>query len=124
LILTVQGGCHTIFGEDGNLLGPDLTLLHYFDRLTPACPLTVIDLPQVQHLPLNHPPTLGTSILHDTPVAVFLAILKAGLGAQKHAVSFAETRAQSSTKVGTTRAFPGDLNNPVRIISGLTIQNI
>jgi hypothetical protein len=55
---------------------------------------------------------------------VFLAVFQAGLGAQKHAVSFAETPAQSSTKVGTTRAFAGDLNNPIRIISGLTIQNI
>jgi hypothetical protein len=73
---------------------------------------------------LNNPPTLRTSILHDTPVAVFLAVFQAGLGAQKHAVSFAETPAQSSTKVGTTRAFAGDLNNPIQIISGLTIQNI
>jgi hypothetical protein len=122
--VTVQGGCYTIFGEDGHLLGPGLTLLYDFDRLTPACLLTVIDLPQVQHLPLNHPPTPGTSVLHDTPVAVFFAVFKAGLGAQKHAMSFAETKAQSSTTVGTTRAFVGDRNNPIRIISELTIQNI
>jgi hypothetical protein len=30
---------------------------------------------------------------------VFLAVLQAGLGAQKHAESFAEIRAQSSTKL-------------------------
>jgi hypothetical protein len=32
---------------------------------------------------LNNPPTLGTSILHDAPVAVFFTVFKAGLGAQK-----------------------------------------
>ncbi|MGH8628283.1 MAG: hypothetical protein ACREYC_24465, partial [Gammaproteobacteria bacterium] len=35
------------------------------------------------------------------------------------AVSFAETPAQSSTKVGTTRAFTGYPKNPPRIISEL-----
>jgi hypothetical protein len=81
--ITVQARCRTIFREDGHLFWLGLSLPHYFDQLTPTCFLTVIDLPQIQYLPLNNPLPLGTSVFHDTPVAVFFAVFKAGLGAQK-----------------------------------------
>jgi hypothetical protein len=53
--------------------------LEHFDGFTPAGFLTVVDLPQIQDLPLDHPLALSTSVFHNAPIAMFFAVLEAGL---------------------------------------------
>jgi hypothetical protein len=53
--------------------------LEHFDGFTPAGFVIVVDLPQIQDLPLNHPIALGTSVFHNAPLAMSFAILEAGL---------------------------------------------
>jgi hypothetical protein len=47
--------------------------------------LGVIDLTQVQHLPLDHPLIGGPVVFHETPIAMRFTILKPGLETQEHA---------------------------------------
>ena len=54
------------------------------DRAAPGGPLAVVDLAQVQDLPLNHPPVAVAVVLHHAPVTVRLAVLEAGLGTHEH----------------------------------------
>ena len=46
------------------------------DAPQPGGLLRIIDLPQIQHLPLYHPPARAAPTLHDRPVAMFLAVLE------------------------------------------------
>jgi hypothetical protein len=46
--------------------------------------LRVVDLAQVQHVPLHHAPSGGPIVLDNAPVAMLLAILPANLAAQEH----------------------------------------
>jgi hypothetical protein len=62
--------------------------LEHFGGFTLAGFLTVVDLPQIQDLPLDHPIVLGTSVFHNATIVMFFAILEAGLDTQKHAISF------------------------------------
>jgi hypothetical protein len=94
-----------------------LTLLQYLDRLTPCFALAVVDFTQVQHLSL--PPAIADHALgfDDDPVAVFLAVLVAGLDMQKHTRIVAKHFLRSRTWLGTTeqcRAFspPPALSSP------------
>ena len=56
----------------------------HLDRAPPRRTLAVIDLPQIQHLALHHPPATHAHVLHHAPIAVFLTVLVACLAAHKH----------------------------------------
>jgi hypothetical protein len=46
----------------------------------PSRALNVVDLPEIQHMALHHPPIRDTAILHHAPVAVFFAVFLADFG--------------------------------------------
>ena len=56
-----------------------------FNAPAPSGLLAIIDLPQVQHLPLHDPPAPTASVLHDAPVAMLFAIFHSPRRAKKHA---------------------------------------
>jgi hypothetical protein len=53
--------------------------------VTPGGSLTVIDLAQIQDLPLDHPSVRTSAILDDAPVPVLFAVLAALDRTEKHA---------------------------------------
>jgi hypothetical protein len=78
--VTVHNWHRTVFWEYCHPFQLWLSLLEHLDRFTPPRFLIVVDLAQVQDLPLDNTITLGTSVFHNTPVAVFLAVLETGFG--------------------------------------------
>ena len=46
--------------------------------------LRVVDLAQIQHVPLHHAPPGGPRVLDNAPIAMLLAILPANFAAQEH----------------------------------------
>jgi hypothetical protein len=54
------------------------------DRPPPRQFLRIVDLAQVQHVPLHHAPAGDPRVLDNAPVAVLLAILPANFAAQEH----------------------------------------
>ena len=59
-------------------------VFQHLDRLAPSQLLRGVDLPQIQHVPLNHPPATYALVLDKAPVAVLLPVLLANRRAQKH----------------------------------------
>src|ERR1700674_1406815 len=55
-----------------------------FDHTTPSLMLAVVDLAQVQHLPLHHLAASTTLALDNIPVAMFFAVLEASIESQEH----------------------------------------
>src|SRR5467141_4339506 len=58
-------------------------ILQYRDRPPPRQFLRVVDLAEVQHVPLHHAPPGDPRVLDNAPVAVLLAILPANFAAQE-----------------------------------------
>src|SRR5262249_37037880 len=54
------------------------------DRPPPRQFLSVVDLTQIQHVPLHHAPAGDACVLDNAPVAMLLAILLADFAAQEH----------------------------------------
>jgi len=62
-----------------------LAFVKSFDRTTPILMLAIIDLAEVQHLPLHHFAASTTPVLDDIPIAMLLAVLEASVESQEHA---------------------------------------
>ena len=60
-------------------------LVQHRNRTAPRRALTVVDLPEVEHLALHNPAAADAHVLHHAPVAVLLAVLAAHLAAHEHA---------------------------------------
>ena len=56
-----------------------------FDRTTPIVMLAIIDLAEVQNLPLYHFAASTTLVLDDIPIAMLLAVFEAPVESQEHA---------------------------------------
>ena len=56
----------------------------HFDRAAPRRALAIVDLAEIEHLPLHHPTVAAAAVLDHAPVAVLLAVLEASLGAHEH----------------------------------------
>jgi hypothetical protein len=73
-----------IFGEQGHGAGLGAAVFEDLDGLLPSGLLLVVDLSQVENVPL-HDPAAGAAFVFDhAPVAVFLAIFLSRFAAQKH----------------------------------------
>jgi hypothetical protein len=83
--LTGQFGRYPVRWEQGNLPGLGIPFLERRQRLTPRGLLRVIDLAQVQHLPLDHALIGSPVVFHDTPIAMWFTVLEPGLETQEHA---------------------------------------
>src|SRR6266511_3352906 len=59
-------------------------VFHNRDRFAPCLFLAVVDLAQIEHMPLHHASLADALALNNAPVAVLLAVLLANQCAQKH----------------------------------------
>ena len=59
-------------------------LVQHRNRAAPRRALTVVDLPEIEHLALHDPAPADAHVLHHAPVAVLLAVLAAHLAAHEH----------------------------------------
>src|SRR5208283_3774916 len=80
--ITVQRRRRTILGEQRDLLGVLATLVKCFDGPAPRRSLAIVDLAQIQHVPLHRSTAANPAVLYDTPVAMLLTVLAADLVAQ------------------------------------------
>jgi len=74
----------TIGRKQRQLAVPPAAFIKGFDQLTPSLALAVIDLAEIQHLPLDHLATGATLVLDDIPVAMLFAIFEASVEPQEH----------------------------------------
>src|SRR6478609_4732292 len=82
--IAIQRRRRAILGKQRDLFGLLTALVKRFDRLAPCRSLVVVDLSQMQHMPLHRAPGGHTAVFNDAPIAVLLAVLAANLVAQKH----------------------------------------
>src|SRR2546421_1613657 len=78
-------GNRAVGGKQGELRVALGSFIKGFDQMAPSLTLTVIDLAQIQHLPLNHLATSAALALDNIPVAMFFAVLEASIESQEHA---------------------------------------
>src|ERR1017187_6215471 len=111
LFRSLQTDMHHFVGELGR--GPVLRKKHDLPPLTlrpfenfytpaPGCFLAIVDLPQVQPLPLHHSARRTAPALHDAPVAMLLAVLDPARAAKKHTAIIHGPPYQARGKVFTT----------------------
>ena len=81
--LAFQLRCFPIVGKQRHRHGPRIPLQH-LDRPAPGRPLAVVDLAEIEHLPLHHTPVAVAAVLDHAPVTVLLAVLETSLGAHEH----------------------------------------
>jgi hypothetical protein len=70
------GGDRLIGGEQGQLRVPLASFIKRFDQIVPGCALTVVDLSEIQNLPLHDLTPSTPFALDDVPITVFLAVLE------------------------------------------------
>ena len=73
-----------VLGKQHHLMPLAARLVEHFDAPAPGRSLAVVDFPQVEHLPLHYTLRGPTTVLHDAPITMFLAILYATRAAKKH----------------------------------------
>ena len=66
-------------GEQGKLCRATPAIGEHLDGLAPHRPLAVVNLAQIQHVPLHHTARGGAPVFHNAPVAVLFAVLETGL---------------------------------------------
>jgi len=81
------------------------TLIKDLDRLAPGRSLAVVDLSKIKHLPLNHAAVMNAPVFDNRPRAMFLSVLAANLGAQKHDADSRLANSSARDLVGTTSGF-------------------
>src|SRR5690242_16202084 len=86
--VTLQRRCRTILRKQRDLPRNPAGFVKRFDRPAPGRTLAVVDLTQVEHMPLYRAAACNAPVLNDAPIAVLLAVLPTGLGTQKHAARF------------------------------------
>jgi hypothetical protein len=59
-------------------------LIERVDRLQPCLALAVVDLRQIQHVPIDHPAARQAPLLRNAPVAVLFAVLESSVAFQVH----------------------------------------
>jgi len=89
----------------------------HFNRFAPRRFLTIIDLPQIQDLPLHHTLPRDTTSLDNTSVAMRFAIFETGLGTEKHTKHFQEKLLPIKHQGRHYRRISADLLRPVYFIS-------
>jgi len=93
--VAIQRRRRPILGEQRDLPAALADFVKCLDRLTPGGSLAVVDLAQIQQVPLHRATAGHPAVLHNAPVAVLLAVLAANLVAQKHATTIPDAAAVS-----------------------------
>ena len=81
--LAIQLRCFPIVGKQRHRHCARVPPQH-LDRPAPGRPLAVVDLAEIEHLPLHHTAVAVAAVLDHAPVTVLLAVLETSLGAHKH----------------------------------------
>src|SRR5215471_1200394 len=73
------GACRNlaIGGKQRQLTVPPAAFIKGFDQAVPSLELAVIDLAEIQHLPLDHLATGAALVLDDIPVVMLPAVFEA-----------------------------------------------
>jgi hypothetical protein len=83
--MTIGAGRNLAIGRKQRQLAvPPAAFIKGFDQLAPGLALAVIDLAEVQHLPLDHLATGAALVLDNIPVAMLFAIFEASIESQEH----------------------------------------
>jgi hypothetical protein len=75
-------------------------ILEDLDGLAPAGLLAVVDLPQIEDGALHHASAAHPLGLDETPIAMYLAVLVAGVAAQEHRAGTLLLRRSEEKRVG------------------------
>ena len=75
-----------VFGKETNLFGRLIGFVDHLQALAPGRLLRVVDLAQIKDGALRGVPRAQTPVFDHAPVAMLLAVLVAGVVAQKHSV--------------------------------------
>ena len=100
--IAIEDRRKTILGKQRDLFGLSGAFIEDLDRLAPRGFLIVVDLSKIQYLPLNHAAILNAPVFDNRPRAMFLAVLAANLGAQKHDANSRLAPGRARHLVGTT----------------------
>jgi hypothetical protein len=73
-----------IGGKQRQLAVPPAPFIKGFDQAVPSPELTIIDLAEIQHLPLDHLATGATLVLDNIPISMLFAVFEASVGSQEH----------------------------------------
>ena len=82
--IAIERRGNTILGKQRNLFGLPGAFIEDLNRLAPRRFLAVVDLSEIQHLPLNHAAVVSAPVLYNGPCPMFLAVLATNLETQKH----------------------------------------
>src|SRR6187431_1201383 len=82
--IAIQRRPRAILRKQRDLSGLPVALVKRLDCLAPCRSLIIVDLSQMQHVPLYRAPAGHTAVFNDAPIAVLLAVLATNLVAQKH----------------------------------------
>src|SRR5271166_1845286 len=93
--ITVQRRRRTILGEQRDRPGALAALVKCFDGPAPRRSLAIVDLAQIQHVPLHLSTAANPAVLDDAPIAMLLTVLATDLVAQKHAARLSQLCAVS-----------------------------
>ena len=77
-------GKRPVGGEQGQPCLPLAVPLEGLDAVQPRRLLAVVDLPEIQDVPIDHAPARTAALLRNAPIAVFLAVLDPAMALQVH----------------------------------------
>src|ERR1017187_6810061 len=100
--IAIEDRRKTILGKQRDLFGLPSAFIEDLDRLAPRHSLAVVDLSKIKYLPLNHAAIINAPVFDNRPCAMFLAVLAANLGAQKHDADSRLAHGRARSLVGTT----------------------
>jgi len=87
---------HLAIGREQGQLGRALRrLIERLDDPAPSRPLAVVDLAQIEHLPLHHPAAGATLALDNVPIEMLFAVFAPPVRLQVHAADSTPTAAAS-----------------------------
>ena len=108
-------GQRPIGGEQRQLGRLLRILVENFDHPAPGLLLAVVDLAEIEHLPLHHLAAGAALALDNAPVAVLLAVFEASIRAQIHGdPNLRQTGLLKRYLVSTTRGFQSPVIEPIR----------
>src|ERR1700681_1138125 len=107
--IAIQQWRRAILGEQRDLPAGRPALVERLDRLAPCSALAVVDLAQIQHVPLHRPAARDPAVLHNAPITALLAVFAAKLVTQKHNASLSKPLAVSQG--GWSAPHPGLLRS-------------
>src|SRR5215467_6222900 len=96
---------------------PTAAFIKGFDQVAPRLELAVIDLAEIQHLPLDHLATGAALVLDDIPIAMLFAVFEASIVSQEHDADDARLIrvTEKRCKVYTTRNLRLAAVDPTRV---------